>query len=624
MLSGGALQGDAKLVIQGYLLLTLYATLVMWMEFGRAALGPICVGVVLLSVGASFGIVIGAGQEFSLVVNSVIFVLLGLGVDEAFVIMSALSRQPPSLDPAQRMSRALAEAGGSITLTSLTDFVAFSIGSTTVIPALRSFCIFAGVAVLFDYVFQVTLFVAAVVMLGDRNCCCSASKTAARAGRGTVAVGADAARGDDANIAQAVGSLPAAPETSAMVARSPSRMQRLVGEQLPRAILSRRGKAAVLVTTAAFLGVCAVGAAQLKMEFHYDWFIPKDTELKGTMAIRDAHFGGMYLPVDMVTKEADYFTNIASYKQMVDEFRANPDILAGSTDAWYDMYLQRDLASGEAQMPATSTAFYASVHAFVHSSAGERQSRNVKFSADNSTIVATRVPALFIAHPGIAEQLVAMRGTRAVCDRFPVFSGTTYSYPMLFWEGLAVVEEEIMRNVALAAACVFFVCWVVMNNLLSAVIVLCIIAMVDVCLLGSMFYVGDTINMVSAINVLLAIGLSIDYSAHVVHAFFVARGTRNERAAAALEHIGLPVLNGGLSTFVGTLAMLQARSYVFQMFGRMFFLIVFLGLYFGIIVLPVVLSIGGPLPKSVVVVPGGEQDKSAQLAKSGSEPEAAV
>ena len=95
------------------------------------------------------------------------------------------------------------------------------------------------------------------------------------------------------------------------------------------------GKAAVLVTTAAFLGVCAVGAAQLKMEFHYDWFVPKDTELKGTMAIRDAHFGGMYLPVDMVTKEADYFTNIASYKQMVDEFRANPDILAGSTDAWY-------------------------------------------------------------------------------------------------------------------------------------------------------------------------------------------------------------------------------------------------------------------------------------------------
>merc|ERR1711871_1816829 len=123
---------------------------------------------------------------------------------------------------------------------------------------------------------------------------------------------------------------------------------------------------------------------------------------------------------------------------------------------------------------------------------------------------------------------------------------------------------------------------------------------------------------------LLAIGLSIDYSAHVVHAFFVAHGTRNERAAAALNHIGLSVLNGGLSTFVGTLAMLQARSYIFQMFGRMFFLIVFLGLYFGLIVLPVVLSICGPLPKRAVVVPNEKQDKGAQLTKSGSAPEATV
>ena len=252
-------------------------------------------------------------------------------------------------------------------------------------------------------------------------------------------------------------------------------------------------------------------------------------------------------------------------------------------------------------MPATAAAFYAKVHTFVHSAAGERHSSNVKFSVDNSSIVATRVPALFIAHEGIHGQLAAMRGTRALCDRFPVFHCTVYSYPMLFWEGLAIVEAEIMRNVVLAAACVFFVCWMVMNSLWSAIVVLAIIAMVDVCLLGSMFYVGDSINMVSAINVLLAIGLSIDYSAHVAHTFYVASGTRDERAAVALKHIGLPVLNGGISTVVGTVATLQARSYVFQMFGRMFFLIVSLGLYFGIIVLPVVLSICGPVQKSAAV-----------------------
>lgn len=61
----------------------------------------------------------------------------------------------PGLPLAQLIGRGLGEAGPTITLTSVTDFVAFLVGTTTVIPAIRAFCIFAAVTIFIDFILQV-------------------------------------------------------------------------------------------------------------------------------------------------------------------------------------------------------------------------------------------------------------------------------------------------------------------------------------------------------------------------------------------------------------------------------------------------------------------------------------
>lgn len=67
------------------------------------------------------------------------FLLMGLGVDDMFVMMScwkqynSVNKQGQKLAPLhERMGAMLRHAGVSITVTSLTDFVVFIIGSTTV------------------------------------------------------------------------------------------------------------------------------------------------------------------------------------------------------------------------------------------------------------------------------------------------------------------------------------------------------------------------------------------------------------------------------------------------------------------------------------------------------------
>merc|ERR1712079_181324 len=105
---------------------------------------------------------------------------------------------------------------------------------------------------------------------------------------------------------------------------------------------------------------------------------------------------------------------------------------------------------------------------------------------------------------------------------------------------------------------------------------------------------GIVIDSVSVINIVLAVGLSVDYSAHVGHCFMVKSGSRNERVTEALADIGASVLNGAISTFLAVAVLLISTSYVFKTLSIQFALTVGLGVIHGLIFLPVLLSLIGP------------------------------
>ena len=55
---------------------------------------------------------------------------------------------------AERFGKTMEHAGVAITITSFTDIIAFGIGGSTVLPALRSFCLYASVGIVAVYAFQ--------------------------------------------------------------------------------------------------------------------------------------------------------------------------------------------------------------------------------------------------------------------------------------------------------------------------------------------------------------------------------------------------------------------------------------------------------------------------------------
>merc|ERR1711916_307923 len=88
----------------------------------------------------------------------------------------------------------------------------------------------------------------------------------------------------------------------------------------------------------------------------------------------------------------------------------------------------------------------------------------------------------------------------------------------------------------------------------------------------------------------LAVGLSIDYSAHIAHAFLhVHEETRKARVSKALGEMGVSVINGASSTFLAVVVLSPSASYIFSTLFRVFFLSSVLGAAHGLILLPVVL-----------------------------------
>lgn len=96
------------------------------------------------------------------------FLILAIGVDDVYIFLHSWSLSDRSLPLRNRIAETLSEAGPSITITSLTNFLSFVIGIGTPTPAIRIFCVFISVAVLYDYIYQI-FFYTAVMTIGGRR-----------------------------------------------------------------------------------------------------------------------------------------------------------------------------------------------------------------------------------------------------------------------------------------------------------------------------------------------------------------------------------------------------------------------------------------------------------------------
>lgn len=78
--------------------------------------------------------------------------------------------------------------------------------------------------------------------------------------------------------------------------------------------------------------------------------------------------------------------------------------------------------------------------------------------------------------------------------------------------------------------------------------------------------VGIKLNSIAFINMVMTIGLSVDYSVHIGHAYANSDGLDSSKARVvlALSTLGPSVLQGAWTTFLGTCVIALAKSVAFR------------------------------------------------------------
>ena len=108
--------------------------------------------------------------------------------------------------------------------------------------------------------------------------------------------------------------------------------------------------------------------------------------------------------------------------------------------------------------------------------------------------------------------------------------------------------------------------------------------------LGLMSIWGIVLDGITLINLIMCIGFSVDFSAHFCYSFIEHRHTVGLEQSQVVERTMLcvykPVLQGALSTLLGVMGMLYAPSYSFIIFFKVMFIVISLGVFHSLILVP--------------------------------------
>ena len=611
---GAAITGDITKLQIAFILILGYATL-MLSKGGEGCVGSRVfvsgMGVVSigLAIASSYGLCSYFGLFYSPLMNVLPFLLLGIGVDDMFVLVNAYDNTNPYLSIAERLGNAMSTAGMSITVTSFTDIFAFLIGSTTSLPALRNFCFYAALGIFFDYLYQLTFFAAFLAIderrrmlkKGDCFCCPTCDEGATCC----VPCCKPAAGAPVVVVVNGVQQEQVGPE----------RMTKRVMGALAEFLAKKSVKAAVLVVFAGIAAGGILGVSKIKVEADVMDFLPPGY-LKDWVSTFDDEFSrGQGIELYTMT-EFDYATDYDTtsvLKQAAAAFKANPYVQDESVETWmdaFDVYLTMcNFPPSEDWKPKncvddSANTFNDKLYKFIttpSSPGGYAYGSDVKFDTTTNppTIIATRVRATQVEGQDTAATIKAMDSIRSSIDSIPgnekgyIFA---YNEDFLNVEQYKSIDKEAIRNVSLTLLVCFIVIALLIVDPLTVSCVFINLLLIVINILGYMQAWGLNIDSVTVIMLVIALGLAVDYSAHIGRAYLEKRGTPDERIVRTLEDMGVAVWNGALSTFMAVIVLGSSSSYVFLTFFKQLFLCITLGLAHGLIFLPVLLSLLKPAP----------------------------
>uniref|UniRef100_G3S497 NPC1 like intracellular cholesterol transporter 1 n=1 Tax=Gorilla gorilla gorilla TaxID=9595 RepID=G3S497_GORGO len=590
---------DLPIFATSYIVIFLYISLALgsyssWsrvMVDSKATLGLGGVAVVLGAVMAAMGFFSYLGIRSSLVILQVVpFLVLSVGADNIFIFVLEYQRLPrwPGEPREVHIGRALGRVAPSMLLCSLSEAICFFLGALTPMPAVRTFALTSGLAVILDFLLQMSAFVALLSLDSKRQeasrldvCCCVKPRELPPPGQGEGLLLGFFQKAYAPFLLHWI--------TRGVVVGAPVYFVTTLGYNFSskagmNAICSSAGcnnfsftQKIQYATEFPEQSYLAIPASSWVDDF-IDWLTPSSCCRLYISGPNTDKFCPSTVNSLNCLKNCMSIT-MGSVRPSVEQFHK------------YLPWFLNDRPN--IKCPKGGLAAY---------------SNSVNLTSDGQ-VLASRFMAYHKPLKNSQDYTEALRAARELAANItadlrkvpgtdPAFEVFPYTITNVFYEQYLTILPEGLFMLSLCLVPTFAVsCLLLGLDLRSGLLNLLSIVMILVDTVGFMALWGISYNAVSLINLVSAVGMSVEFVSHITRSFAIStKPTWLERAKEATISMGSAVFAGvAMTNLPGILVLGLAKAQLIQIFFfRLNLLITLLGLLHGLVFLPVILSYVGP------------------------------
>ena len=286
-----------------------------------------------------------------------------------------------------------------------------------------------------------------------------------------------------------------------------------------------------------YAGVSIYGVSQLEVDFKTTYFISPDTTVRRYLDTAEKYFNqGETVTFYTNNTNLDYTSEETQLKliEFNDKLKACEGCekkwtVESSFTSWYETFnsfVQAGASGCSSSSYDTSkkivkpAQFMTCLNVFLKSRKGQSYASDVLINNTTTNLKGFRqtIKLIYIVSAA-TDGVQVLEDLRRIESTYGIDKTFSFTQRFFDFESYVVFAKEAVMNVALALVAVFCVLMTVTANIQVSLFILFCVVLVDLFLFGLLSFWDVTLNSVTIVNIVIAIGLAVDYSAHIGHSY---------------------------------------------------------------------------------------------------------